>query len=499
MTAEAEARPASTGLVGQLTTPRIVFLVVAAAAPLAAMVGTGPLMFAIGDGAATPAMFLYAGVVLLCFSVGYAAMSRHVVNAGGFYTYIGRGLGKEPAVGGALIAVLSYNAMAVALAAGFGYFGHIALLQDFSINLPWQVCTAVGVLAVAVLGYRQVEMSVRVLAVLMSAEILVLLIFDIAVAGSRGGSAFPTTSFAPHTIFSGGGSLGVGVMFAFISYIGFESAALYGEESKNPRRSIPLGTYISVGVITVFYGLTTWVTVGAVGPGRVQAVAGSQLGGLFFALNTQYVNSFLTDVMTFLLCTSLFASFLALHDAANRYMFALGREGILPRAIGVANRAHQAPSRASLIQTCINVVVIGAFAIAGADPYLTVTTAMLGLGTIGIIVLQAAAAFSVVGFFRSHPERHWWRTVLAPLLGGVGLVIALVLASVNYGTLTGSGSTVVNSLPWLLVVAGIGGLAYGFWLRINRPGIYSAIAAPGASAAQRSAPEDPPELISELA
>ena len=194
-------------------------------------------------------------------------------------------------------------------------------------------------------------------------------------------------------------------------------------------------------------------------------------------MNTQYVNSFLTDVMTFLLCTSLFASFLALHNAANRYMFALGREGILPRAIGVANRAHQAPSRASLIQTCINVIVIGAFAIAGADPYLTVTTAMLGLGTIGIIVLQAAAAFSVVGFFRSHPERYWWKTVLAPLLGGVGLVIALVLASINYRTLTGSRSAVVNSLPWLLVVAGLGGLGYGFWLRSSRRGVYNAIAA----------------------
>jgi hypothetical protein len=145
------------------------------------------------------------------------------------------------------------------------------------------------------------------------------------------------------------------------------------------------------------------------------------------------------------------------------------------------------------------VVVIGAFAIAGADPYLTVTTAMLGLGTIGIIALQAAAAFSVAGFFRSHPERHWWKTVLAPLLGGVGLVIALGLASINYGTLTGSRSTVVNSLPWLLVVAGIGGVAYAFWLRTNRRGVYDAIAAPGAPPVQPRSPEDPPELISELA
>jgi hypothetical protein len=78
-------------------------------------------------------------------------------------------------------------------------------------------------------------------------------------------------------------------------------------------------------------------------------------------------------------------------------------------------------------------------------------------------------------------------------------VIALVLASINYGTLTGSRSTVVNSLPWLLVLAGIGGLAYGFWLRINRRGVYDAIAAPAAPSVQPFAPGEQPELISELA
>ena len=474
----AEMGPAPNGLAGQLTTPRIVFLVVAAAAPMAAMVGTGPLMFAIGDGAATPAMFLLAGVVLLCFSVGYAAMSQHVVNAGGFYTYVGRGLGKVPAVGAALIAVLSYNAITIGLAAGFGYFANIALQQDFSVNVPWQVCAAAGWLAVAVLGYRKVDIGARVLAVLMLAEISILLIFDFAVVSRHGGTALPATSFAPHTIFNSGGSFGIGLMFAFVAYIGFESAALYGEEARDPRRSVPRATYISVCLITVFYGLTTWAAVGAIGADRVQAVAGKQLGGLFFALNTQYVNTFLTQVMTLLLCTSLFASWLALHNASSRYMFALGREGILSRFLGVAHGSHQAPSRASLLQSGVTAVVIAVFAIARANPYLTVSTSMLGLGTIGIVALQAAACFAVIGFFRHHDERHWWRTLLAPLLGGIGLAAGTVLIAANYGTLTGSTSSVINSLPWLLVLAGFAGAGYALWLRANRREVYRGITAP---------------------
>jgi amino acid transporter len=490
MARSAPARSASGALFGELTTPRIVFLVVAAAAPMAAMVGTVPLAFAIGDGAATPAIFVFAGLVLLCFSVGYAAMSRRVVNTGAFYTYIARGLGKPPAVGGALVAVIAYNAMAVGLVGAFGYFGNIALQQDFSIDVPWQVCAAVGLVAAGAFGYRKVDISARVLAVLMVAEIAILLVLDFAVIGDRGGAALPSTSFAPHTIFSAGGSLGVGMMFAFVSFIGFESAALYGEESRNPERSIPLGTYISVGLIAVFYGFTSWVAVGAVGADKLQAVAGKQLGNLFFALNTQYVSSFLTKVMTLLLVTSLFASLLALHNAASRYMFALGRERILPTFLGVAHGRHQAPSRASLVQTAVNIVVVAAFAIAGSDPYLNLATTMLGLGTIGIVVLQAAASFSVIGFFRARPDRHWFKTLLAPLLGGLGLTAASVLVAANYSTLTGSSSSLVNSLPWMLAVVAVGGVAYALWLRANRREVYAELAGAGA---EREAGPLPPE------
>ena len=81
-----------------LSTQRIVFLVVAAAAPLAAMIGNLPIALARGNGAGTPGAFLFAGVTLICFAVGYAAMSRRVVNTGAFYTYVAKGLGKRAGV-----------------------------------------------------------------------------------------------------------------------------------------------------------------------------------------------------------------------------------------------------------------------------------------------------------------------------------------------------------------------------------------------------------------
>ena len=156
-----------------LSTRRIVFLVVAAAAPLAAMVGNVPLALRLTDAPGLPGAFVLATIVLLCFSVGYGAMSRRVVNTGAFYTYVARGLGKPPAVAVALVAVLSYNAMAIGLTGGFGYFAQV-VLHEAGIEVSWIPLAALGWAITAYLGYRSVELSAKVLAVLMSAEVVIL-------------------------------------------------------------------------------------------------------------------------------------------------------------------------------------------------------------------------------------------------------------------------------------------------------------------------------------
>lgn len=475
------------GLRRTLTTPKIVFLVIAAAAPLAAMVGTVPLAFAIGDGPGFPAMFVFAGLTLLCFSVGYAAMSRRIVNTGGFYTFIASGLGKLPAVGGGLIAVIAYNAVEIGLVGAFGYFAQL-IASQYGLNLPWELWAGACVIAVAVLGYRQIDLSARVLCFLMVAEIGVLAVLDAFVIGHKGGAALPLVSMSPGTVLTGG--VGVSLMFAFISYIGFESAALYGEETRNPKRSIPVATYLSVLVITVFYALTSWVAVGAVGADKVQAVAGKQLGNLFFGIAAQHVGSAFSTLMEVMLCTSLFAATLALHNAANRYMFALGRERVLPRWLGKVHLRHQSPHRASIVQTVVTVIVVAVFAIAGLDPYVNLATTMLGLGTLGIIVLQAGAGLATVAYFARREGRHWWRTIVAPLLGVIGLVTAGVLVVGNFDVLTGSSSPVVDALPWLLVVVAAAGIVFALWLRVARPDRYANLAA----VAQRTESPAAPEL-----
>ncbi|MFG2935683.1 APC family permease [Streptomyces sp. NPDC048282] len=461
------------GLSLSLTTPKIVFLIIAAAAPLAAMVCTVPLAFALGNGPGVPAMFVFAGLTLMCFCVGYAAISRRVVNAGGFYTYISCGLGRPPAVGGGLIAVVAYNTASVGLLGAFAYFAQL-VAASHGLDLPWEVWAGAGLVVVAVLGYRQIDLSARVLAVAMCCEVGILLLLAVAVLVRDGGSALPATSFAPHTL--AGAGTGVSMMFAFISFIGIESAALYGEEAHDPERSVSRATYIAVSLIALFYGFISWIAVGAVGAADVQRVATHQLGDLFFNLSDDYLTTALTTVMQILLCLSLFAGWLALHNAANRYMFVLGRERVLPGFLGAVHPRLASPYRASLVQTVFSLVTAAVFAIAGLDPYLGLTTSMLGLGTLGIVFLQAVACLSVIGYFRRRPDRHWWRTVVAPGLGFAGLVVATTLVVTNFDTMTGTDNPVVGSLPWLILAGAVLGPAYALWIRAAHPERYARLA-----------------------
>jgi len=456
-----------------LSTPRIVFLVVAAAAPLAAMVGNLPLALARGNGAGLPGAFLLATLTLVCFAVGYAQMSRRVVNTGAFYTYVAMGLGKPVGVGAAFVAMVAYVSMTIGMAGAVGYFiSLIAAALGFAVS--WIPFAAAGVVLTGVLGYRSIDLSSKLLGALMIAEIAVLAVFDGSVALSRGLAAVPAASFAPATVFAPG--FAVALMFAYTSYIGFESAALYGEEAHEPAKSIPAATYASVILIGVFYLATGWITVGAIGPEHARSMAAAQGGQLLFGLIGQYCGKTAADLAGALLCTSLLASYLAIHNAATRYLFALAREKLLPPILGRFNPVRYAPSNASLAVSAITIACLAAFALSGADPYRLVFPSLIGMATLGVIALQAFAAIAIIAYFRRQKGADPWRTLIAPAIGGAGLIVAVVLVTTNFATLTQLGSSWINALPYAYALIFAVGVAFALWLRRNRPTSYAGLA-----------------------
>jgi amino acid transporter len=456
-----------------LSTRRVVFLVIAAAAPMAAIAGNAPLALVRGNGISLPAGYVLAAVALLCFSAGYAAMSKRVVGGGAFYLFAARALGKRAGIATAYVATLGYLALAVGMSAVFGYFTSLVLAQA-GLHVSWGVFTAVGVVLVAAFGFRSADVSARFLGVLMAAEFAVLLVLDVFVVADKGPGAFPLQSFSPAQLF--GGSLGIGLMFAFTSFVGFESAALYGEETGDPARSIPRALYISVSVIAVFYVLTAWIVIGGAGGLAAPARARTDLGNLVFSLAQQYGGTYLQDASAALLCTSVLASWIALHNAASRYLFALGWEQVAPRMLGRYHPVRRSPHVASSLVTAVTVVLVGGMGLAGADPYQVIAVALIGVGTLSIILVQATTAVSVMVFFWRRGDRRPFSGVIAPAASVLGLGSAFTLASVHYAALTGSDNAAIDAVPVLIVVTALAGFGAATRLRRRRPLAYARLA-----------------------
>jgi amino acid transporter len=314
-----------------------------------------------------------------------------------------------------------------------------------------------------VLGYRQVELSAKILMGLVILEYLIVLIVDAAILFKGGDAGLSLAPFSPSAIMSG--SPAIGILFCFAAFIGFEATTIYSEEARDPHKTVPKATYFSVILIGLFYMLTAWLM--AVGEGVDKVVPSLQ--GLkdpttfLFDLAGRYVGGPVPTIMGFLFVSSLFAGVLAFHNGVARYKYVAGREGLLPASVGVTHNTYQSPHVGSMIQTILAIVMVGFFAVMGLDPVLQLFTWLTQLGTLGILGLMAVTSFSVVSFFSADARGESALSVkILPIIAGVVMAALFVYIFAKFGDLTGAAGALGIILPALvLVAAAVGFLSAG--------------------------------------
>ena len=237
-------KPGAVGLVG------VLFLAVTGAAPMSAMLGNVPFAAGYGIGAYTPAAFLLATIVLTIFSIGYAAMASRVSSVGGFYSFISQGLGREVGMSAGFTSLASYSLFEASLTGLFAFFGNKWLSDHFGINVPWLVLALLMIAIISLLAYRDVKLSASILGAALIAEIAILVVFVMGVLSAKTGTNFNSESLNVFNVYTPlaeqkvgdlaipVGAAAVGVFMAFWSWVGFEMAPNYAEESRDPKRII---------------------------------------------------------------------------------------------------------------------------------------------------------------------------------------------------------------------------------------------------------------------
>ena len=437
------------------------------------MIGNLPIAIARGTGANVPVAFLLAGCILVAFTTGYAFIGRRVVSTGAFYTYVAEGMGKPLGVGTAYCAIIAYGSFAFGLAAACGYFDEQVFLA-VGFKVDWTICAAVSVLVTGLLNCRSMDASSRLLAVIIVVETAVLVVFDVSVVVARGWAAFPLSSFALGQWLAPG--IGVSLMTAFTCFVGFESGALYTKEAADPVRSVPLASYVAVVLIGSFYLLTAWLTVGALGADGTKARALSHGSTLMLDLIKRYDGETISDVAGVLLCTSMLATYIAIHAAASRYVFALAREGLLPRTLSRFDETRKVPVAATICISIATVVCLAGIASTCSDPYAAAIPVLIGFGTLGIITLQAAAALAIVFYVVRRWRTAGRATLLCSVIAAVGLVVALTSLCANFRLLSTVSSPFVGWLPIVYLLTLVSGSGFSMWLRQARPWHYAQLA-----------------------
>ena len=280
-------------------------------------------------------------------------------------------------------------------------------------------------------------------------EVLVLIIFDFGVFTAKSGTSFttealnilhvmtPVTAQKVGTVDIAAGAAAVGVFMAFWSWVGFEMAPNYAEESRDPKRIVPLSLYISVIGLGVFYTITSWAAVSAF-PTQADmlAKAVSRLEQLLHQSRSRRSSvRGRRQLMGILIMTSAFACGMAFHNTTARYIYSLAREGVLPKVFGSTHDSFKSPHIASILQTVLAAIWVGAFAyfLGTNDPN---AQAYLGrLHVAGDPWHHASPDPSghrvdcVIAYFRMHhsAEAGGFSTLIAPLIAFVAQVYLVYL------------------------------------------------------------------------
>jgi amino acid transporter len=388
----------------------------------------------------------------------------------------------------------------------FAYFSNFGLDRWFGWDVNWLLLAFIGIAVVAAFGYFDINIAAAFLGVTLVAEVLLLGALAFAVLFSGGGpdglvgeAVNPLNAFK--SLEEGGGlglqidgqaiaagSAAIGLFFAFWSWVGYETTAVYGEESRNPKRIVPLATLLAVVGLGTFYTFVSWMMIA--GNGKAQAIekANTDSIGLWVDLAEDKLGgAFIGDIYLFLIIIGSFACGLAFHNAASRYLYAIGREiPATKNTLGRTHGQHHTPHISSMVQSGITLLLTLGFyflGTEGSDPttgaYIFQYGLLAILGTMAILIVQAITSLAVIWYFHVKKVQpgNILTTGIIPALGGIGMlyVVYLLFSNLSFAGGGAAQSPFFQAMPYLVLgiflLAGAGAL----WLKKARPATFEAL------------------------
>ena len=317
--------------------------------------------------------------------------------------------------------------------------------------------TALVLLIVGFLGYRDIDLSAKVLGVFLVSEVAILVVLDFV--DRHAGWRPRHHRRLVHPVGSRR-RFGIALLYALWGFVGVEATALFRDEARDPDRTVPRATYWAVGIVASFYAFSSWALVE--GNGGHDAIQIAKDDPDNFMVNTaeKYLGMVGKDLTTLFWFVSVFACALAFHNICSRYTYVLGRDNVFPKRFGAVHERLGSPANASVLVSVLSFVIMGVFVALGLDPVLQIFGPLGGLGIWGLAILWLLTTISVALFFkrRGGPTN----IIVLAVVATLALAASVVLIAVNL-TLVVGGSTTLAIIFGIapVVLLGIGAALSG--------------------------------------
>ena len=447
---------------GTLKTWDAVAISVSVLAPGMAMLLNVPGVAAVAGGS-TPLAFLLGGIACLSLAFVVIGFTRRMASAGYAYTYASRSLGKEGGfMAGWLYAFGLCCFVPMTMAGTAGLAADLLGLGAGS----WFLLFLVGMVLLVILSIVRISVTTRlqlVIGILTVAVIVVVDLVVVAKGGLSGNTAAPFTF--SHTVKGGFNGVFYGIILGITSYIGFETAADFGEETANPRRSIPIAIIAATGFAIVLYLLTTYaMTIG------FGVTHGDKLGLDPFALKTvakNFVGGPFGPLVEIGGMLSAFVVCVACATAGTRTLFAMGREGVLPAWLGKTHPRFQTPANATIMVAVVSTLLAALVGYTVGDAFGAATTTVYyffaTLGTLAIIVVYIGLCIGGMIYFRRNERYNLLVHAGVPLIGVV------IFAAALYGSVHPTPPWPLNLTPYITIAWFVLGVIVVMALRSRNP------------------------------
>jgi amino acid transporter len=416
-------------------------------------------------GVAAPWAYIVAGAGSLCLASVIIRFTRRLAGAGGVYAYTARGLGPGAGFIGGWLYSWAFAAGISFVMVIAAFFMNEVLAAHASFDMGWFPWFLILMVALAALAFLDIRISTRtqlVVGVASVAPILLLLVIILAKGGDSGITAAP---FNPSNLPSTH-ALFLGVVLAFTGYIGFEAAASLGEETADPLRVIPRAILAAIVIGIVYYVFLAWVMAIGFGVDHIDKWATNPAA--LDELAVRYAGTWLAVLVDLGVSVGAFVAALAGVALSTRTLFAMGREGGMPRAFAWTHPRFGTPWAAISAVLALTVALVVVLArIAWNDPFkyfgFMATTATFGILGAYILIALAGMAF----FWRSRDASETAFNVVFDVLLPLGAVA--ICGYTIYESFKAPGPSPNTWSPWIALAWLAAGLLVLAWLRATNP------------------------------